>query len=207
MSARVGLYEHDMNYLAHLYFSDLTPNSCVGQLLPDCMPPRALPELINPELALHIHLHQFIDRFTDTHPEVIALRARFEPPYRRFAGVLIDVFFDHVLAREWARWHDQTIERFAHQVYEALALYSGPENERLQSLRQALITHRWLPGYAYPLGMQRALEGLNRRSRFNTPLAHAHTLLPTLYPELTERFASFFPALQEAVASERARHP
>src|SRR5690554_4594827 len=205
MSARVGLYEHDMNYLAHLYFSDLTPDSCVGQLLPDCMPPRALPELINPELALHIQLHQFIDRFTDSHPEVVALRQRFEPPYRRFAGVLIDVFFAHVLTHDWSDWHHQPIEAFSTQVYAGLGPSDGPENERLSVRRRALLEHRWLPGYAYPLGMQRALEGLNRRSRFNTPLAQAHTLLPQLYPELAERFGRFFPQLCAAVQQERAR--
>lgn len=192
-----------MNYLAHLYFSDLTPDSCVGQLLPDCMAPRQLPDSVSDELARHIALHQFIDRFTDQHPDVLALKAQFQPPYRRFAGVLIDVFFDHVLAREWQQWHAQPIEMFAHQVYGALADYQGPENDRLNALRHALLSHRWLPGYAYPLGVERALQGLDRRSRFKTPLAEAHQLLPDMYPEIATRFSSFFPELRAAVAAQK----
>lgn len=192
-----------MNYLAHLYFSDLTPDSCVGQLLPDCMPPARLPASASDELRRHAALHQHIDRFTDHHPAVLALRRQFEPPYRRFAGVLIDVFFDHYLARHWACHADLPLPDFAQQVYGALGHYNGPENDRLRGLRLALIQHQWLPGYGTRTGMDRALCNLDRRSRFNTPLATAVNLLDTHGSRIEDTFEQFFPELTVSVAAAR----
>lgn len=193
-----------MNYLAHLYFSDLTPNSCVGQLLPDCMPIRRLPADAPQELLDFAHLHQHIDRFTDHHPEVVALRHSFAPPYRRFAGVLIDVFFDHELANRWTAHHHQPLPEFAQAVYSALRGYTGPENERLRALRLAMIEHQWLPNYATRTGMNRALKSLDRRSRFTTPLGQAVDLLETHRAQITDTFSRFFPDLR---ASIQARKP
>lgn len=194
-----------MNYLAHLYFSALTPDSCVGQLLPDCMPPARLPAEASAELRRHVELHRVIDHFTDSHPEVQALRRSLQPPYRRFGGVILDVFFDHYLARDWPRWHSQPLPDFAAAVYTALADYRGPENKRLQHLRQALITHRWLPGYATREGMARALGNLDRRSRFRTPLAEAVELLDSRGEDVAAVFERFFPDLQAAVRAHQAR--
>lgn len=188
-----------MNYLAHLYFSDLTPNSCVGQLLPDCMPVRQLPTNAPEELLTFARLHQHIDRFTDQHPDVVALRQTFEPPYRRFAGVLIDVFFDHVLAKTWTAHHRQQLPEFAQGVYGALRGYTGPENERLRALRLAMIEHQWLPHYATRAGMNSALTSLDRRSRFTTPLAQAVDLLETHEARITDTFSQFFPELKASI--------
>lgn len=193
------LYAGAMNYLAHLYFSDLTPDGCVGQLLPDCMPPRQLPESATATLRQHVHLHQVIDRFTDHHDQVLALRRSFEPPFRRFSGVILDVLFDHILARTWSDWHDTPLDAFSAQVYTALAAYRGPENERLRSLRLALVQHRWLPGYGTREGMARALSSLDRRSRFNTPLATAVQVLDQRHDDISAVFSQFFPQLQAEV--------
>ncbi len=188
-----------MNYLAHLYFSELTPDSCVGQLLPDCMPPARLPTEVSAELRHHVELHRVIDHVTDNHSEVQALRRSLQPPYRRFGGVILDVFFDHYLARNWSHWHPRPLPDFAADVYAALADYTGPENERLRQLRQALIRRRWLPGYATREGMARALSNLDRRSRFRTPLAESVELLDSRGEEVAAVFRTFFPDLQAEV--------
>lgn len=192
-----------MNYLAHLYFSDLTPDSCVGQLLPDCMPPRQLPADSSNELQQHAELHRHIDRFTDQHPIVTALRQDFQPPFRRFAGVFIDVFFDHYLARHWQHYHHLSLPGFSQQVYDALAAYEGPENARLRQLRQALIARQWLPGYATREGIARALGNLDRRSRFQTPLNRGIELLDQMDDRLDSDFQQFFPALMDSVDARR----
>lgn len=192
-----------MNYLAHLYFSDLTPESCAGQLLPDCMaPPEVLPHA-SPELASHIRLHQAIDQFTDHHPHVVALKREFQPPFRRFAGILLDVRFDQSLARQWSRWHHLSLESFGHAVYDALAAYHGPENDRLRRLRLALIQHQWLCDYRHDVGIQRALSSLDRRSRFRTPLAEAQGELKRLDSQIEQTFNTFFPDLQAHVSANR----
>ncbi|MCH8550950.1 MAG: acyl carrier protein phosphodiesterase [Natronospirillum sp.] len=174
----------------------------MGQLLPDCMPPKQLPEGVSDELRHHVDLHLTIDRLTDSHPAVQALRRSLPPPYRRFGGVILDVFFDHCLARNWSQWSAQPLPEFAEGVYTALAAYNGPENERLKMLRTALVQRRWLPGYATREGMARALESLDRRSRFRTPLAEAPVLLDSHGHQVDQVFADLFPALRAAVNSQ-----
>ncbi len=192
-----------MNYLAHLYFSDLTPESCVGQLLPDCMAPlRVLPEA-SPELAEHIRLHQIIDHFTDNYPAIVALKREFQPPFRRFAGILLDVRFDQSLARNWASLHEQPLEEFEQAVYRALAAYDGPENDRLRGLRLALVERQWLSDYRHDYAIQRALTSLDRRSRFTTPLANSLEELKRLERPIEDTFNRFFPDLQAHVTSRR----
>lgn len=193
-----------MNYLAHLYFSNLTPDSCVGQLLPDCMPLRGLPPEASAELLHYAQLHQHIDRFTDHHPVVIELRHSFLPPYRRFAGVLVDVFFDYVLARQWSDLHWLTLPEFADQVYAQLGAYKGPENDRLKALRQALLRRQWIPNYATREGIDGALRHLDQRSRFETPLAHSVALLETYDTQISASFERFFPDLKASVTAYNA---
>lgn len=196
-----------MNYLAHLYFSDLTPESCVGQLLPDCMPPHQVLTDASPTLAEHIRLHQAIDRYTDHYPAVVDLRRQFQPPYRRFAGILLDVRFDQSLARDWQQYHSAPLASFEQAVYRALADYYGPENDRLRQLRRALVRRQWLGEYQHDSGVQRALTSLDRRSRFYTPLADAAAELTRLDNVIEETFRGFFPALRNQVAQLRHSGP
>ncbi len=94
-----------MNYFAHLTLARPTVPSKVGNLLGDFMRGVREPDL--PEaVRLGLHNHRLVDRFTDHHPLVIESRALFSPQRRRFAGVALDVLFDHFLIRHWSRFHD-----------------------------------------------------------------------------------------------------
>ena len=91
-----------MNYLAHLLLGDRGPQWLVGSLMADFVKGR-LPDTMEPALRHGIVLHRRIDAGTDTHPLVVECRGLFPAERRRYAGILTDIVFDHVLARGWER--------------------------------------------------------------------------------------------------------
>src|SRR6187549_190225 len=94
-----------MNWLAHLLLSPPEPLLRLGNLSGDFV--RGIDvTLLRPELQLGITQHRRIDAFVDAHPLVRRSRERLDAPFRRFAGVLVDVYYDHFLARDWAALGD-----------------------------------------------------------------------------------------------------
>src|SRR5262245_47471951 len=100
-----------MNWLAHLVLSEPSPEARVGNVLADILPigaQRALPESFQNGMARH----RAIDSFTDHHPIYRQSVARLVPPFRRFGGVVIDVFYDHLLTTSWARYSTVPLPEF-----------------------------------------------------------------------------------------------
>ena len=92
-----------MNYLAHLYLADNTPESWVGAMLGDFVK-GAIKDKYAPIIQYNIELHRRIDAYTDAHPIVRAAKPLIASERRRFAGILLDIFYDHYLAKHWARF-------------------------------------------------------------------------------------------------------
>jgi acyl carrier protein phosphodiesterase len=133
--------------------------------------------------------------YTDAHPVVIALRGRFVAPFRRYAGILIDVWFDHLLARDFSRWSDTPLAMFSESVIDLLQRHRDELPPDLQ--RFAVYMERaGLPAaYADSAVVGRALAGIwTRLSRAN-PLDHALPVLQALDTELQAGFEAFFPEL------------
>lgn len=196
-----------MNFLAHLRLAGDDPEAQVGQVLADLLagtPVATLP----PGIQAGIRAHQRIDAFTDRHVVVEASRRRFTPPYRRFAGVLLDVYFDHLLARNWERYGDGSrLEDFAESRYSVLARYRHLPVGRYRTVVNAMRSGRWLEGYADFGGVERALQGLARRFSRENPVASAGSVLLQLDALLEDDFARFFPdlvAFSRTVTRERA---
>ncbi|MDN5863131.1 MAG: ACP phosphodiesterase, partial [Salinisphaera sp.] len=101
-----------MNYLAHLYLAQRTGTSAAGALLGDFVRGR-LAGGLPADVETGIRLHRRVDTYTDSHPEVVAARRSFDPPLRRYAGILIDLYFDHILACRWPQWHPDPLPEFA----------------------------------------------------------------------------------------------
>src|SRR5215831_7568936 len=100
-----------MNWLAHLYLSGASAQFRIGNLLPDLTSASRLVGF--PELYQQgIRCHREIDHFTDTHPRVRSCVSRFPAPYRRYAGILTDVYFDHLLARDWLKYSEIPLFEF-----------------------------------------------------------------------------------------------
>jgi len=108
-----------MNYLAHLHLGGQRPGQLLGSLYGDFVKGR-LQGQFAPEVEAAIQLHRRIDVFTDRHPLVDVALGRFSDTRRRYAGIVLDVFFDHCLARDWALYADQPLEQVLAQAKAAI---------------------------------------------------------------------------------------
>ena len=108
-----------MNYLAHLFLSEGTPESLIGNLLGDFVKGTAV-NLYSEEIRKGIDLHRKVDSYTDSHAIVRSSKSLVSSHRRRFAGVLIDVFYDHFLVKNWLEYSEIPVPDFSLDVYKLL---------------------------------------------------------------------------------------
>lgn len=192
-----------MNHLAHALLAGDEPGMVFGGLLADFVrgaPDPALPRTVR----AGIRLHRRIDRYTDAHPAVAAARARFAPPLRRYAGILLDVWFDHCLARDFAHWSAVPLDAFSGRVQETLAAHTASMPPRMRDFVRYMQAHDLPAAYADRGEIAVTLIGLSRRLRRANPLAAALPALVADDPALTRHFQDFFPAVMNFAAAARA---
>jgi len=189
-----------MNWLAHLFLSEPSPEFRLGNLLPDLVGPdqlRGLP----PEVMRGVACHRRIDAFTDRHVIVRQSIARLSGTYRRFGGILIDVFYDHFLAAGWPRYAAGPLETFAHEVYRSFekleAIVPAGAVEPLRRMRQS----DFLCSYQTVPGIELALTRIGGRFRKSVNLGPAVAELQREYDVLRSDFEWFFPELCGEVAA------
>lgn len=184
-----------MNWLAHLRLSPPSPLLRLGNLCGDFVTGVDLASL-HPDLQRGIALHRAIDRFVDAHPVVLAARRRLGPSQRRFAGVLVDVFFDHFLARDWDRHGDGgALASFVARVHDDLCVHAGLLPPRLHAAVPRLRADGWLASYASVDGIAQVLGLMARRLSRPSPLAEGADALRRHYAGLGDDFAALWPEL------------
>lgn len=183
-----------MNYLAHLHLGGQRPGQWLGSLYGDFVKGR-LQGQFDPEIEAAIQLHRSIDVFTDRHPLVDIALSRFSVTRRRYAGIVLDVFFDHCLARDWTLYSDQPLALFTSDVYRVLS--SEPQlPERLAKIAPHMVANDWLGSYEDFEVLAQVLRGISRRLSKPEELAGAMQELRVLYEPLSEDFRLFYPQLQ-----------
>ncbi|MDQ2695499.1 MAG: ACP phosphodiesterase [Pseudomonadota bacterium] len=197
-----------MNFLAHLYLAGDDPQALVGGLMGDFVKGRIETlEGLTPGLRQGIVLHRRVDAFTDAHPLVGRSRGRVQPRFRRYAGILVDVYYDHFLARHWQRYAAEPLPAFTARVYRVLAGHYALMPPRMQRSVACMIRDDWLGGYRQLAGVGRALRGIEGRLRRESRLGEAVADLEMNYPALEQDFISFFPLLCAFVAEQTAPPP
>ncbi len=181
-----------MNYLAHLYLSEGDPESRIGSLMGDFAKGRVDPGLA-PNIRRGILVHRRIDSFTDAHAVFRRSRARIRPEYRRFSGILIDLFYDHFLARDWGRYSAIPLSDFAQAVYRVVQEHQHSLPPSMQRSMSYMVANGLLQSYAAPEGVERALMGIARRLKRPVPLHAAMADLEANHQALADDFAVFFP--------------
>lgn len=192
-----------MNYLAHLHLGGQAPQQLLGSLFGDFVKG---PLLGNFPLLTEdaIRLHRRIDAFTDAHPLVRRALGRFPVARRRYAGIALDMFFDHCLARDWERYADVPLDVFSKKVYQLLQ--SEPAlPERLAQVVPLIIVEDWLGAYRRFSMIGHGLEVISRRLTRPEALVGAYEELTALYEPLSADFQEFYPVLWQYAHSESAR--
>jgi acyl carrier protein phosphodiesterase len=145
------------------------------------------------ELSAALMLHRRIDSFTDAHPIVVGSRGRVSAARRRFAGVLVDMFYDHFLARNWSDYSDEPLDRFTARVYRVLLSNSERLPERLRYIAPHMARTDWLGSYRDIDAVGEALDRIgNRLKRGNHLLGSVEELVAN-YAALEQDFREFFP--------------
>lgn len=181
-----------MNYLAHFHLAGEDPELLAGSLLGEFLR-GPVPEDWSPGLRLGVRLHRQVDAFTDAHPVTARGRGRFQPPFRRYAGILVDLFYDHCLARDWSDHLPVPLTEFARAVYARLHARRAEWPPPMQRGIDYMIAHDLLCSYRELEGIGRALRGISGRLRRANPLAAALPELERHADGLAEDFAAFFP--------------
>lgn len=194
-----------MNYLAHLYLADPTPESLMGNLMADLVKGCDLSHLTL-GVEQGVRLHRRVDSFTDSHPVVQRSIRRISARWGWYSGILMDVYFDHILAMKWNRWSDVPLRTFVDRIHGSLtqSIDLAPEGGR-EMIGKLIETDR-LYSYSTAEGIHEALFHLSRRIRERMPErdVHLEQAMPDLQanlPALTEDFEFFFPDLIRHVAS------
>ena len=190
-----------MNYLAHLFLAEDTPESLIGNLLGDFMK-GVVKEQFSNSIQQGIELHRKIDSYTDSHPVVRNAKHLISLERRRYAGVLLDVFYDHFIAKYWMNYSSITLKDFSKKVYNILWENQLILPERLRLAVPKIIEQDWLNSYQEISGIELAVNRLARRAKNGNVLAGGVEELKAHYQEIDYSFQNFFPDLVIYVKSQ-----
>ncbi|MCF7808172.1 MAG: ACP phosphodiesterase [Candidatus Marinimicrobia bacterium] len=186
-----------MNYLAHLYLSPDDDLSRLGNIMGDFVRD-VEPEHLPFPVQEGIRLHQAIDVYTDSHPIIRELRAKFTKERRRFSGIALDVVFDHFLIRNWSHiHHDPNIDAYVSECYDALWRHRDLMPERMEMVVSWMISRNWIKSYTELEGVGRALDGLAGRLRMQHKFHGIVEEIDRMYADIEKGFLAFFPQLQK----------
>ncbi|MHC2147398.1 acyl carrier protein phosphodiesterase [Pseudomonas sp. 210_17 TE3656] len=192
-----------MNYLAHLHLGGQQPEQLLGSLYGDFVKGPLAGRFPLP-LEAAIRLHRQIDVFTDSHPLVLQSLGRFPRERRRYAGIILDVFFDHCLAAHWQDYAEQPLEQFTGRVYQVLAAQPDLPG-RLAQIAPSMAADDWLASYRDFAVLEQVFRGIARRLSRPEGMDGALELVDALYAPLMDDFRRFYPELQAFAGKALAR--
>ena len=180
-----------MNFLAHLYLSQNNTNIMIGNFIADHI--RGNNYLsFSKEIQQGIFLHREIDTFTDAHEVVRKSKRRLHERYRHYDGVIIDIFYDYFLAKNWADYSDIPLETYTKDVYDLFSSISDDLPVKSQNFIKYMIEYNILFNYQYKDGIAKVLNGMNTRTKGKSQMNLAIEDLRLLEDELQEDFTLFF---------------
>jgi acyl carrier protein phosphodiesterase len=181
-----------MNFLAHLYLSGNDEEIIVGNFIADHVKGKTFNNFKD-EIKRGIHLHRAIDAFTDSHPIFIQSKNRLSPNYRKYAGVITDMFYDHFLSAYWKDYSTEKIESFTSRMYRIVMKRFFILPMKTQRILPFMAKDNWLKAYGTTEGLSRALNGMAKRTPFESGMENAISDLIKDYDLYKLEFESFFP--------------
>lgn len=180
-----------MNFLAHLYLSDNDEQLMIGNFIADSVKGSAFKNF-PVQIQTGILLHRAIDFYSDNHSVFGKSAKRLRPKYKKYAGVVVDIFYDHFLAKNWKDYSEKPLKEFTGEVHSLMlknSFYIPAKS--LMFLKYAIRTNR-LVSYATIQGIDEVLYGMSRRTKFNSNMELATAELKEFYPEFENEFRIFF---------------
>lgn len=185
-----------MNHLAHLFLSQSDINLMIGNFIADHVKGKQI-NSFSKEIVRGIKMHREIDAFTDHHPTVKQSKERLYPKYHKYSSVIVDMFYDHILARNWDTYSPISLKSFASSSYQILNAQSELFPEHSKRFLHYMSKYDWLTDYVTLEGISKALNGLAQRANFDSKMDQSPIDLKRDYKEYEAEFKVFFPLLFE----------
>tara|TARA_R110000868_G_scaffold290238_1_gene550437 strand:- start:225 stop:809 length:585 start_codon:yes stop_codon:yes gene_type:complete len=183
-----------MNFLAHIYLSFGDDEITLGNFIADSIRGNKynhLPERVQKGITLH----RFIDTYTDAHPTVRQSTKRLHENYSHYSGVIVDIFYDHFLAKNWNTYSEIPLENFVDNFYDLLENNYDILPDSTKHMMPFMIADNWIFNYSKMEGISRVLNGMNRRTKNKSKMNFAILDLETHYSEFEKEFTIFFEEL------------
>lgn len=183
-----------MNYLAHLFCSPGSPDSQVGNFIADFVK-GSVDGRFPAEVCEGIRHHRKTDAFTDAHEIFAASRRLISRERRRYAGVIIDVLYDHFLTTGWGRYASVGLDEFVGTVYDNLGRHGALLPHPVPVVIGKMVREDWLRSYGTVEGLDRTFRRISGRLKRENALGTAVEELERNYARLEGHFHCFFPQL------------
>jgi len=183
-----------VNLLAHAFLANGDPNRIVGQLCGDFVRGADLAQFPT-GIQSGILCHRAVDSFTDQHPTTLQAKRLFKPPHRRYAGIVIDVAYDHFLASDWSAFSKIPLDEYTQGVYRSLRDQQALLPPAMQRLTRLLEQEDTLSRNTERAHIDLTIKRIAARRERLSALAHATDALWAVEPQLKDVFYSFFPQL------------
>ncbi len=189
-----------MNHFAHLVLAQPTAESVVGNLLGDFA--RGVDTARLPRAVLAgLRNHRAVDRFTDAHPRVRQMKRGFSRERRRFAGIALDIYFDHLLIRYWPRFEARPLQPLIGDFYRRMSAARGlMPHEDMRRVTGRMVEYDWFGSYRDVDAVAESLDRVAARIRFANRFDNAIEDLQRNHEQIRDGFFEFYPALQRHVA-------
>ena len=185
-----------MNFLAHIYLSGNNDLMKIGNFMADGI--RGNNYMNFPEeIKKGILLHRAIDTFTDAHPTYRKSKHRLHEKYGHYAGVIMDIAYDHFLAKNWADYSDEPLDDYAGRFYQSLKDNYEVLTEKTKGMLPYMMARNWLLSYATIAGLEMILFQMDHRTKNRAHMQEAIVELQEYYTEFENEFTLFFSELQK----------
>jgi len=194
MALTQSQFNRFMNFLAHLFLSGEDPEIQTGNLLGDEVKGRSF-ENFPERIKIGILLHRFIDNHADTHRVNLEVKKSLYPQMGKYAGVALDIYYDHFLAKHWHEFSEVDINEFVLSAYDNVQLFSDLFSEKSREMLSLMRRYNWLVNYAELEGIKSTFNGMAKRLGNISGMEYAYDALEKHYATIEGSFRDYFPEL------------
>lgn len=184
-----------MNFLAHLYLSGDNDLMKIGNFMADGIHGKNF-DNFPMEIQKGIILHRAIDTFTDAHPIFRQSTKRLHANYHHYSGIIVDIFYDHFLAKNWNKYSDEKLEGFTERFYQSLRDNHDSLTLKTQKMMPYMIDHNWLMSYQTIEGIENVLVKMDNRMKRDSNMRFSVAELRIFYSDFEQEFTDFFEELR-----------
>lgn len=185
-----------MNYLAHVFLSGDNDKIKIGNFIADFIYGNRY-QGFDPEIQKGILLHRYIDTYTDAHPMFRQSKRRLFSEFRHYSGVIVDMFYDHFLAKNFSTYSNQDLESYVNDFYRLLNDNQEILPKKVNEILPVMTRYNWLTNYKDLEHLRDILAQMNHKTKHDTEFHKSIDILKNDYNLFEDDFIIFFEDILE----------